>query len=170
MVGQYGTHVDPPAHFADGGLTMDKVPLKQMILPLVVFDATQLLVKDPNHAFSVSDIKAWERRHGRIPDESMVIIWTGWDARWGTDAYFNFGADGAMHQPGFALDTVQWLVDTGRLGRRGGTGTDTFSPDVGTDTTYAVSLLVYQRHRISLEVLANLAAHFAGQPLRTPVG
>src|SRR3984885_12589397 len=36
MVGQYGTHVDPPAHFAETGITMDKLPLKEMILPLVV--------------------------------------------------------------------------------------------------------------------------------------
>src|SRR5262249_54175690 len=40
MVGQYGTHVDPPAHFAEHGLTMDQIPLKQMILPLVVLDDT----------------------------------------------------------------------------------------------------------------------------------
>src|SRR6267378_5400115 len=53
MVGQYGTHVDPPAHFAEDGITMDRIPLKQTILPLVVFDATPLLVKDPNHAFSI---------------------------------------------------------------------------------------------------------------------
>jgi kynurenine formamidase len=46
MVGQYGTHVDPPAHFAEDGITMDRIPLKQMILPLVVFDATPLLVKE----------------------------------------------------------------------------------------------------------------------------
>src|SRR5882762_10649188 len=32
MVGQYGTHVDPPAHFAEDGITMDKIPLKEMIL------------------------------------------------------------------------------------------------------------------------------------------
>jgi Putative cyclase len=25
MVGQYGTHVDPPAHFAESGITMDKI-------------------------------------------------------------------------------------------------------------------------------------------------
>src|SRR6202035_2302896 len=25
MVGQYGTHVDPPAHFADSGITMDEI-------------------------------------------------------------------------------------------------------------------------------------------------
>jgi hypothetical protein len=51
MVGQYGTHVDPPAHFAKNGSTMDKIPLKQMILPLVVLDDTPYLAKDPNHAF-----------------------------------------------------------------------------------------------------------------------
>jgi len=47
MVGQYGTHVDPPAHFAPDGITMDKIPVKQMILPLVVFDSTPLLAADP---------------------------------------------------------------------------------------------------------------------------
>src|SRR5262245_46611118 len=36
MVGQYDTHVDPPAHFDEHGETMDKIPLKQMILPLIV--------------------------------------------------------------------------------------------------------------------------------------
>ena len=61
MVGQYGTHVDPPAHFAENGITMDKIPLKQMILRLVVLDDTPYLAKDPNHAFSVADLKAWER-------------------------------------------------------------------------------------------------------------
>ena len=62
-----------------------------------------------------------------------------------------------IHQPGFWIPAVRWLIDTGRLGRRGGTGTDTFSPDVGIDETYTVSKLVYQRRRISLEILANLA-------------
>ena len=43
MVGQYGTHVDPPAHFAQDGITMDQIPLKQMILRLVVLDDTPYL-------------------------------------------------------------------------------------------------------------------------------
>ena len=58
MVGQYGTHVDPPAHFSETGITMDKIPLKQMILPLIVLDATPYLAKDPNHAFSIADLRA----------------------------------------------------------------------------------------------------------------
>jgi hypothetical protein len=61
MVGQYGTHVDPPAHFRSDGMTMDEIPLQQMILPLVVFDITPMLAKDPNHALTIDDIKAWEK-------------------------------------------------------------------------------------------------------------
>src|SRR6266481_7999484 len=53
MVGQYGTHVDPPAHFAPNGITMDQMPLKQMILRLVVLDNTPYLANDPNHTFSI---------------------------------------------------------------------------------------------------------------------
>ena len=47
MVGQYGTHVDPPAHFDPNGQTLDQIPLKQMILPLVVFDLTPILRRSP---------------------------------------------------------------------------------------------------------------------------
>ncbi len=43
MVGQYGTHVDPPAHFAEDGVKMDKIPLKQMILPLIVLASIERL-------------------------------------------------------------------------------------------------------------------------------
>ena len=84
MVGQYGTHVDPPAHFAENGITMDQIPLKQMILPLIVLDDTPYLKKDPNHAFSVADLKAWEKKHGRVPKGSFVALRTDmykdWDA------------------------------------------------------------------------------------------
>src|SRR6516164_3863173 len=74
MVGQYGTHVDPPAHFAENGITMDMIPLKQMILPLIVLDNTRYQAKDPNHAFSVDDLRAWERQHGRVPKGSFVAL------------------------------------------------------------------------------------------------
>src|ERR1700691_1265944 len=57
MVGQYGTHVDPPAHLAEKGVTMDQIPLKEMIPPLVVLDDTPFLAADPNHAFSFADLR-----------------------------------------------------------------------------------------------------------------
>jgi kynurenine formamidase len=85
MVGQYGTHVDPPAHFDPNGKTMDEIPLKQMILPLVVFDITPMLKKDPNHALTVDDIKAWEAAHGRVPAGSFAALRTDMSKDWSTN-------------------------------------------------------------------------------------
>src|ERR1700730_5929494 len=77
MAGQYGTHIDPPAHFAKDGITMDKIPLEKMILPLVVFDATPYLAADPNHAFSLTDLHAWEAQNGRVPGGAFAALQTG---------------------------------------------------------------------------------------------
>ena len=153
-----GTHWGAPGHFNAGEPLADDLDVSDLFLPAVKIDVRDKCAKNADYALSVKDVKAWEKKHGRIPDESMVIMWTGWEAKWGTQAFFNLDADGAMHQPGFDPATVQWLIDTGRLGYNGGTGIDTFGPDLGTDETYASSLLVYQRHRISLEILANLGA------------
>jgi hypothetical protein len=37
-VGSGATHVDPPAHFIEGGRTVDALPVEGMVLPLVVRD------------------------------------------------------------------------------------------------------------------------------------
>lgn len=85
LVGQYGTHIDPPAHFDPKGMTVDEIPLKQMILPLVVFDMTPLLKKDPNHALTVDDIKTWERTHGRVPAGCFAALRTDMYKDWDTN-------------------------------------------------------------------------------------
>src|ERR1700730_18501986 len=72
MTGQYGTHIDPPAHFAKDGITMDKIPLEEMILPLVVFDATPYLTAAPTHALSLEDIPAWGAQNGRVPSGAFA--------------------------------------------------------------------------------------------------
>jgi kynurenine formamidase len=82
LVGQYGTHVDPPAHFDASGATLDQLPVKNMILPLVVFDATPLLGTEPNHAFSVADILSWEKAHGRVPAGSFAALRTDMSKDW----------------------------------------------------------------------------------------
>jgi kynurenine formamidase len=153
-----GTHWSAAGHFTAGEPLADELEPDDLFRPAVRVDVRAQCARDDDYRVTVADLQGWEERHGRIPDESVVIIWTGWDARWGTAAFENRDAAGAMHQPGFAVETVRWLIDTGRLGRRGGTGTDTFGPDAGVDATFAVSRLVHRRHRISVEVLANLAA------------
>lgn len=82
MVGQYGTHVDPPAHFSATGKTMDEIPLDEMVLPLVVLDDTPYLVADPAHAFSLGDLAAWEKTHGPVPRGAFVALRTDLSKDW----------------------------------------------------------------------------------------
>jgi kynurenine formamidase len=152
-----GTHWGAPAHFQDGGLTADQLDPGDLFLPAVKIDIRAKAAANADYALTVADLKDFERRNGPIPRQSAIVLWTGWEDRWGTPAYFNFDADGVMHQPGFGLDAAEWLLDHGKLGKRGSLGTDTFGADLGIDETFAVTTLLFDRHRISLENMANLA-------------
>jgi kynurenine formamidase len=153
-----GTHWGAPGHFQEGGLLADQLDAEDLFLPAVRIDVRAQSARDPDYAITVDDLRAFERRYGPIPPESAVIAWTGWDRRWGTPAYANLDADGVIHQPGFGPDAVRWLIRGGKLDRRGSLGTDTFGADRGVDETFEASVLLFERHRISLENLANLAA------------
>ncbi len=85
MVGQYGTHVDPPATIAPTGTTLDDIPLDQMILPLVVLDDTPYLAADPAHAFSLADLAAWEKRNGPVRKGAFVALRTDLSKAWTSD-------------------------------------------------------------------------------------
>ena len=52
-VGQWGTYVDPPAHFHKGLRTVDHIELKEMILPLVVVDVHAEVEKDPDYTLTL---------------------------------------------------------------------------------------------------------------------
>lgn len=153
-----GTHWGAPGHFRQGGLLADDLDVEDLFLPAVKVDVRDRAVVDADYAVTIDDLVEWEARHGRMPDACALILWTGWESRWGTAEYANADPGGVMHQPGFRAETVHWLVDTGRLAVRGALGTDTFGPDLGRDGSYAASKVLFDEHRISLANLANLAA------------
>ncbi|MBL7496999.1 cyclase family protein [Frankia sp. CNm7] len=153
-----GTHWGAPAHFEAGGAAADELTADDLFLPAVRLDVRAAAARDPDYQVTVADLAAFEDAHGPIPPGAAVLAWTGWSDRWGTPAYANLDSAGRIHQPGFALAAVEWLLETGRLGRRGALGTDTFGPDPGLDTSYAVSRALYGQRRISLENLTNLGA------------
>jgi kynurenine formamidase len=152
-----GTHWGAPIHFHADGLAADELDLEDLLLPAVKIDVRDRCERDRGYAITVADLKEWESKHGRIPDGAAVIAWTGWDEKWGTTEFIET-CETRDKQPGFAVETMEWLLRTGRLGRRGALGIDTFGPDLCSDETYAVSKLLYREHRISLECLANLTA------------
>jgi len=147
MVGQYGTHVDPPAHFAEGGKTMDQIPLKQMILPLIVLDDTPYLKTDANHAFSVDDLKAWEKKHGEVLRGSFVAL--------RTDMYKDWDANPERFKrapfPAWAFATIKFLYE-----RRGVTATGHEAMDTDTTDKMDSETYILQHGHYQIEVMANL--------------
>lgn len=147
MVGQYGTHVDPPAHFDPGGKTMDQIPLKQMILPLVVFDMTPMLKTDPNHALSVEDVKAWERSHGRVTAGSFAAVRTDMYKDWDT----NQERFKRAPFPAWSLDAIRFLYEQRGIVANGHESMDTDATD---DLKSEAWVLKHGHWQI--EVMANL--------------
>jgi kynurenine formamidase len=147
MVGQYGTHVDPPAHFAENGITMDQIPLKEMVLPLVVLDDTPYLAKDPNHAFSVDDLKAWEKQHGLVPKDAFAAL--------RTDMYKDWDVDPEHFKrspfPAWAFETIKFLYE-----QRGVTATGHESMDTDTTDKMDSETYILQHGHYQIEVMANL--------------
>jgi kynurenine formamidase len=109
-----GTHLDAPFHFAEGKWTTEQVPLSRLIGPALVIDMRRQAEMNSDYALQVSDVHAWEKSHGRIPRDSIILIRSGWGKHWG-DRKRYFGTDEAgnvkdLHFPGLSKEAAEFLV------------------------------------------------------------
>jgi len=125
----FGTHLDAPAHFARGGWTVDEIPVDRLIRPAVCVNVERAVHKDVDYRLTVDDLTSFEREHGRIPEGAVVLIATGWDARWSstTGEYMNM-RDGVRHFPGLSVEAASMLAKDRHVA---GIGIDTPSIDYG---------------------------------------
>lgn len=79
---QLGTQLDPPAHWAPEYAAIDELPATFAVRPLVVISIARQVAANFNYALTVGDVRAWERRHGRIPRGSVVMVRSDWSKRW----------------------------------------------------------------------------------------
>jgi kynurenine formamidase len=150
-----GTHVDAPSHFAEGGTSLDAIPLADLVAPLAVLDFRARAARDPDAALGVDEILAWEREHARLPERAAVLLHTGWDARAADPpAFVNLDAAGVMHFPGFSEHAIAWLCRERVIV---GIGTDALSFDPGTDTGYHGHKTLFRAGKWAVECVANLA-------------
>jgi kynurenine formamidase len=106
---QFGTQLDPPAHWAPEYPAIDELPPTYAVRKLVVISIAAQVAKDPAYALSVKDVKAFEQRYGRIPAGSVVFVRSDWSKRWTDDpaAAKVLAADPAF--PGVSLDALKYL-------------------------------------------------------------
>jgi kynurenine formamidase len=101
---QLGTQLDPPAHWAPEYAAIDELPATFAVRPLVVISIVKQVRKNFNYALKVSDIRAWERRHGRIPAGSVVFVRSDWSKRWPDPNLATL-----KQFPGVSLDALKFL-------------------------------------------------------------
>jgi kynurenine formamidase len=156
-VGQWGTHVDPPAHFHDGLKSVDQIDPKDMLMPLTVLDVHEKVAKNPDYVLTLDDVRAWELRHGRIPAHAFVVMRTDWSKRWPNDAQMqNKDAAGVAHYPGWSMAVLKALYEDRHIAASGHETTDT---DPGVSTTkddYSLESYVLGTNHYQIEMLANL--------------
>jgi kynurenine formamidase len=154
-----GTHLDAPLHFAAGKRSVDQVPVRQLVAPGVVIDVRERCARDADYRLQPADLAAWEAVHGRIPAGAIVLLRTGWEARWGDrKAYFGDDTPGDashLHFPSFGGEAARWLIEERGIGAL---GVDTASIDYGPSSDFEVHRIAAAREIPGLENVRNLEA------------
>jgi kynurenine formamidase len=170
-----GTHIDSPVHFAKGGWTVDQIPIDRLVAPAVVIDVTGPSAANPDYQVSRGDFEAWERAHGAIPAGVIVLLRTGYGARWPDAARYLGTAErgeaavAKLHFPGLHPDAARWLVAERSIKA---IGLDTASIDYGQSTMFESHRILFEKNIPALENLTNLdrlpatGARLVGLPMK----
>jgi len=157
--GQWGTHVDPPAHFHEGLKTVDQIDPREFMLRLVVLDIHEQVARNPDYVVSMTDVLAWEKKHGAIPKESFVALRTDWSKRWHDPAAMqNADARGVAHYPGWSKEVLQYLYEKRQVTASGHETTDTDPGVAVTRDDYSLERYVLGTNHFQIELLAHLDA------------
>jgi kynurenine formamidase len=155
-----GTHLDAPRHFAEGRRTAEQIDPARLVGEAVVIDVTAQCAADPAYEIAPDDLVAWERAHGRQLVDVIVLLKTGWAARWpDRAAYLGTGATGpeavaGLVFPGLAPEAARWLVEQRRIRA---IGIDTASIDHGPSTHFEAHVILCAAEVPIFENVADLS-------------
>ena len=154
-----GTHLDAPVHFAKGKNAADEIPLEQLTGNAVVIDVTAKVISNKDYLISIPDVEAWESKHGKIPDGSIVLFKTGFGKYYPDAAKYlgttMKGTEGVanLHFPGIDPALAEWLVKNRKIKA---VGLDTASVDYGQSKDFKTHQILYAANIIGFENVANL--------------
>ena len=154
-----GTHIDAPVHFAKGRNTVDEIPLAQLMGAAVVVDVTRQCRTNRDYLVTETDFRDWERRNGRIPAGTIVLLRTGFgDFYPDRKKYLGTNARGAdavadLHFPGLHPDAARWLTANRTIKA---IGLDTASIDYGQSTLFESHRILFDKNIPAFENVANL--------------
>jgi squalene-hopene/tetraprenyl-beta-curcumene cyclase len=145
----FGTHLDAPSHFG-GAWTTDKIPADRLVRPGVTINVTG---KPEDYQVTLADVKAFESRNGPIEDGTIVLVATGWDARWKDRRAYMNERNGVKHFPGIGTEAATYLARDRKVA---GIGIDTPSVDYGPSEKYETHNITMPLNVYHVENAANL--------------
>ena len=155
--GQWGTHVDPPAHFVKGNRFIDDIPVKEMILPMVVIDISSKVQRNPDYQVRMEDVQAWEVKYGQIPANSFVALRTDWSKRWpDKEKMRNADGQGIAHYPGWSQPVLTYLYEMRGITASGHETTDTDPGIAASKDDYSLETYILSKDKFQIELLTNL--------------
>lgn len=155
IVSQYGTHIDAPGHFTEGGRMLDELDPKDTILPLVVVDVVDKVKVDADYVVTEKDILAHEKIHGTIPEGCFVALRTDWSKR--RENFDNIDESGVSHYPGWSIPACELLIKERKVKAIGHETSDTDASIISNEAvalpveTYVLAQDIYQ-----IELMRNL--------------
>lgn len=156
--GQYGTHIDFPAHFKKGGAFAESFGMKDAVFPLCVIDITEKVKENPTYCVSVDDIKAYEAQYGEIPEGAFVALRTDWYKNWpDMNKMSGIAEDGSENFPGWSLEAIRYIYELRKAAANGHETLDTDgSAECAKRGDLACERYVLDHDHIQIEVLQNL--------------
>jgi len=154
-----GTHLDSPVHFAKGHYTVDELPLQQLMGAAIVIDVTSQCATNPDYLVSVADFENWEKRNGKIPAGTIVLLRTGFGKFYpDRKKYLGTEERGAeavakLHFPGLDPAAARWITTNRSIKA---IGLDTASIDYGQSTLFESHRALFEKNVPAFENVANL--------------
>lgn len=156
VASQYGTHTDVPVHFHEKGRDMSQITLQELVYPLVVIDKSKECAQNPDFILTVEDIKEWEDKNGRIPENSFVAFRSDWYKKSDLE---NKDDNGQPHYPGWDIEAIRFLVEQRKIGAIGHEPADTDPASITTregEYPYPGEQYILEVDKIQIEVMRNL--------------
>jgi len=152
-----GTHMDAPHHFLEKGAKIHEISLEKLVSEAVLIKSK----KNGDDSITKTDIQKFEKKCGKIPNNSTVVFCTGWQKMLRDDSYF-------IKNPGLSEAAAKYLVSK----KTNLVGIDSPSIDFKGNKRFSVHRIFSKNNILIVENLANLEKiqsskfHFVILPLK----
>lgn len=133
-----GTHMDAPAHMIQAGATLDIMDVGRFAGRAILADVRKI----NNGHIQIKDLQTVE---AQLPSMDFLILYTGWEIRWGQEYYFE-------DFPALSPETAEWLLQFNLKG----IGMDTISIDKIDSNDFPIHRILLSAGWVIIENLTQL--------------